>query len=333
LYKPWGEPRYASGSLPTDYTFTGQYSHVSDFGLLFFVARWYDPALGRFAQADTIVPGIFNPAAFDRYAYVLNNPLRYIDPSGNLSCSAPNVAAGDCWDPPNPDEISLIPPPPYLIRYDVPGIGTQDGRPGYDGLMALVNQQDAWWWADGVFTLEEALALILFSEASLAWAPVNGIPQLPQAVIDAAAYKWQQYCGGGWYTSSCFIGFWSYFEPLRNLKAGSRQMNEFRKNNLNDPQMYGGDVYLRGAASVLTHPAILRGNNVPQGWVSIHAGQEAAYDYIYNASVGPNAIVSYKKWYVEDGVSWYFVVLSVSQQNTFCGVMGMSAMCNLTGVP
>jgi RHS repeat-associated protein len=98
LYKPWGEPRYASGSLPTDYTFTGQYSHVSDFGLLFFVARWYDPALGRFAQADTIVPGAGSPMALDRYAYTLNNPVRYNDPSGHLSCDAKYVAEGDCGD-------------------------------------------------------------------------------------------------------------------------------------------------------------------------------------------------------------------------------------------
>ncbi len=40
------------------------------------------PALGRFVQADTLVPQPGNPLAWDRYAYVLNNPLRYTDPSG-----------------------------------------------------------------------------------------------------------------------------------------------------------------------------------------------------------------------------------------------------------
>jgi RHS repeat-associated protein len=87
LYKPWGEPRYASGSLPTDYTYTGQYSHVSDFGLLFFVARWYDPALGRFSQPDTIVPDPGSPQAFDRFAYTLNNPVKYNDPTGHITKS------------------------------------------------------------------------------------------------------------------------------------------------------------------------------------------------------------------------------------------------------
>ncbi len=55
-YKAWGDVRYASGTNPTDYTYTGQYSHAADFGLMFYNARWYDPSLSRFASADSIVP-------------------------------------------------------------------------------------------------------------------------------------------------------------------------------------------------------------------------------------------------------------------------------------
>jgi len=82
-YKPWGEIRYTSGTAQTDFTFTGQRSNVADFGLMYYVARWYDPALGRFTSADTIVPGAGNPGAWDRYAYVLNNPIGYTDPGGH----------------------------------------------------------------------------------------------------------------------------------------------------------------------------------------------------------------------------------------------------------
>ncbi|GAB4580234.1 MAG: hypothetical protein Fur0022_29730 [Anaerolineales bacterium] len=39
-YDPWGEVRWSSGTLPTDYTYTGQYSHMGDpFKLMFYKAR------------------------------------------------------------------------------------------------------------------------------------------------------------------------------------------------------------------------------------------------------------------------------------------------------
>ena len=47
-------------------------------------ARWYDPSLGRFAQADSIVPVSQGTQAWDRYAYVNNNPIRYNDPTGHF---------------------------------------------------------------------------------------------------------------------------------------------------------------------------------------------------------------------------------------------------------
>jgi RHS repeat-associated protein len=56
-YKAWGETRYASGTTPTQYQYTGQYSYTAEFGLYFYNARWYDPSLSRFTQADSIVPG------------------------------------------------------------------------------------------------------------------------------------------------------------------------------------------------------------------------------------------------------------------------------------
>ena len=49
------ETRLSSGLSPTQYQYTGQYSYTADFGLMYYNARWYDPTLGRFAQADTII--------------------------------------------------------------------------------------------------------------------------------------------------------------------------------------------------------------------------------------------------------------------------------------
>jgi RHS repeat-associated protein len=95
-YKAWGEVRHQSGVTPTEYGFTGQFSHAADFGLLFYNARWYDVSLGRFAQADTIVPGGIQ--GLDRYAYVNNSPVNYVDPSGHSYCDSQYAFQEDCSD-------------------------------------------------------------------------------------------------------------------------------------------------------------------------------------------------------------------------------------------
>jgi len=131
-FDPWGKVR-SGGITQTDRNFTGQY--LDDTGLLFYNARYYDPQIGRFLSADTIVPGNamgsmdgvavkpltvdfheggflskvngenkspfwfqldnngrkqagspWGPAsaqALNRYSYVQNNPLKYVDPSGH----------------------------------------------------------------------------------------------------------------------------------------------------------------------------------------------------------------------------------------------------------
>jgi RHS repeat-associated protein len=107
--KPGGETRYTSGSEQTKYTYTGQYSYVSDFGLHFYNARWYDSSLGRFAQADSIIPS--GVQGLDRYSYTFNNPINYTDPSGHVpvDCYGTNYCGSqnadllpDPYKPPKP---------------------------------------------------------------------------------------------------------------------------------------------------------------------------------------------------------------------------------------
>ncbi len=146
-YYPYGatRPGLAGTGLPTDRRFTGQRDETG-LGFYDYGARQYDPALGRFLQADSIILGAAsgagggaatlgydshtrltpltvnlgefvaqvnaenqellqfgpfsqwdshtrqehplpmgpaNPQALNRYAYVLNNPLQYIDPTGH----------------------------------------------------------------------------------------------------------------------------------------------------------------------------------------------------------------------------------------------------------
>ena len=58
--------------------------HLKDFGLINMNARLYDPVLGRFLSPDPYVQAPDLPANFNRYAYGLNNPLKYTDISGEI---------------------------------------------------------------------------------------------------------------------------------------------------------------------------------------------------------------------------------------------------------
>jgi len=81
-YGAWGEERASTGTMPTDRGYTGQLQ-ADEVGLYFYNARWYDQELARFVEADSIVPDAGNAVSYDRYAYALNNPIRYNDPSGH----------------------------------------------------------------------------------------------------------------------------------------------------------------------------------------------------------------------------------------------------------
>ena len=79
-YIPFGET--LSGAVPTDKKFTGQ--RLDETGLYYYGARYYDATIGRFISSDTIVQSFANPQSLNRYSYTLNNPLKYIDPSGHF---------------------------------------------------------------------------------------------------------------------------------------------------------------------------------------------------------------------------------------------------------
>ncbi|MBI5305920.1 MAG: hypothetical protein HY868_27575 [Chloroflexi bacterium] len=81
-YYAYGEVRTTENTVPTDYTYTGQ-KRDNEAGLHYYGARYYDAAIGRFTQPDTIVPNQYNPQSLNRYAYTLNNPVKYTDPTGH----------------------------------------------------------------------------------------------------------------------------------------------------------------------------------------------------------------------------------------------------------
>jgi RHS repeat-associated protein len=87
-YDPFGAPRAttwgAMGPPPPPVAtqgFGGQNDDV-DLGLVDMRGRLYDPKLARFLSADPIVTEPFDGQRWDRYGYVRNDPLSFVDPSG-----------------------------------------------------------------------------------------------------------------------------------------------------------------------------------------------------------------------------------------------------------
>jgi RHS repeat-associated protein len=121
-YKAWGETRYTWGTTPTTLRYTGQ-REDSYINLYWYGSRWFDDALGRFIQPDTIcqiglsgsgnslaltvsyseidildqyntinqisngiaytVQAPQHPQNLDRYNYAANNPLKHVDDNGH----------------------------------------------------------------------------------------------------------------------------------------------------------------------------------------------------------------------------------------------------------
>ena len=85
-----------SFAASTDYLFTGQ-RDLASLRIYDYQARFYDPALGRFLQPDSIIPDPYNPISWDRYAYVQNSPTNFNDPTGHdVGCAgrdAPECAS------------------------------------------------------------------------------------------------------------------------------------------------------------------------------------------------------------------------------------------------
>ena len=76
-----GAPTNAPGRTATDRGYTG-HEMLDELGLIHMNGRIYDPMLGRFLSADPYIQSPSNLQNYNRYSYVLNNPVSFTDPSG-----------------------------------------------------------------------------------------------------------------------------------------------------------------------------------------------------------------------------------------------------------
>jgi len=83
-YDPYGARIQDQSAEDNSLWYTGK-EFDADTGLAYMGSRWYDPRLGRNYGIDPVgtIPQAIN--GFNRYAYVDNNPYRYIDPDGEFA--------------------------------------------------------------------------------------------------------------------------------------------------------------------------------------------------------------------------------------------------------
>ncbi len=58
----------------------------------------YDPVVGRFLNADPVIQNAGFTQNYNRYSYCLNNPLKYVDPSGNQIAPRQYLDDGGQWE-------------------------------------------------------------------------------------------------------------------------------------------------------------------------------------------------------------------------------------------
>jgi RHS repeat-associated protein len=95
-YTPYGTYAPSGTSDPgVDPNGPGYTGHVNDpeTNLVYMQARYYDPVTGHFLSTDPVKPAPGNAFNFNRYAYVNNNPIMGIDPTGMDDDCGPGCAA------------------------------------------------------------------------------------------------------------------------------------------------------------------------------------------------------------------------------------------------
>lgn len=122
-YDPWGKRRNSNGtdascgtiSSGTTRGFTNQ-EQMPTQCLVNLNARVYDPSIGRFMSADSVVPDPFDGQSYNRFSYVDNSPLIRTDPTGHCN---------DCF--PTAEEVTVDGTRPRFTSAPTVGGGSSAG--------------------------------------------------------------------------------------------------------------------------------------------------------------------------------------------------------------
>ena len=202
---PFGQVRTDVGTIAeTDFGYTFQRALGSEVGLMDYKVRFYSPYLNRFIQPDSIVPGVGDPQAFNRYSYVVGNPLKYADPTGHRY--------SDNMDPIE-KEIIL-----EMYQQNAGGNNGVVNADAYTGLKEL-----------GLFGDDQAaMDYIVATEFGDSLLEVWKENTEARRLFEAMTRHYWQYCKGGKWTPTCVQSFWGYHEGILNVD----EMPDFTEDEL-----------------------------------------------------------------------------------------------------
>ncbi|WP_407653331.1 RHS repeat-associated core domain-containing protein [Brevibacillus ruminantium] len=96
-YDTWGNIVSKTEGMSNPFAYSGE-MFDNETGFYYLRARYYDPTVGRFISEDTYKGQVDNPLSLNRYTYVHNNPLRFVDPSGRKAAEGAGGYFGGSYE-------------------------------------------------------------------------------------------------------------------------------------------------------------------------------------------------------------------------------------------
>jgi len=178
-YLPFGDVR-AGSSGSEKYSYTGK--ELDKTNLYYFEARYNSPEFRHFTQADIAEPDYGDPQDLNRYSYVGNNPLSYVDPDGFKKKKKAKLSKREKWmiahgSDPDKDKTSLkkakeqhkagkkytTASATYSSagkpKYNLAGVGAVQGRisTGANDIQSSGSRPDKDWCGSGKFNVPDHL--------------------------------------------------------------------------------------------------------------------------------------------------------------------------------
>jgi RHS repeat-associated protein len=236
-YKPYGDTLgttdttgQALANSQSKYQFTGQEKDQT--GLYYYGARYYDPNLKRFTSADSLLPDPYDPQQLNRYSYVRNNPIKYVDPSGNWLLAPPvfyPISPPDPMSSQRAMHLYSMDPEGYMFtkymyeqtQKDILGYGTNAVLS-----TGITDNRDT---AESIFKISADLAIIaglsygIYAEAGAAGIrPISGSGKWIETseTMSSHAAKYQEYITGRPASNSFYQNGVKFDGYLMDAKSG-----------------------------------------------------------------------------------------------------------------